>query len=133
MDISERENRRGNQEWTFQRKKTEGKIKNGHFRERNSMGKSRMDISERKNRWGNQEWTFQRKKTDGKIKNGHFRDTDIIGSTKHRTMTNRTEKHNTTLKTKMMSNTGFTKIFVIKVKLLLENGAMAKTMIGKQF
>jgi hypothetical protein len=124
MDISEKENRWGNQEWTFQRKKTDRE---------NQMGKSRMDISERENRWGNQEWTFQREKTDGEIKNGHFRNTDIIGSTKHRTMTNRTEKHNTSLKTKMMSNTGFTKIVVIKVKLLLENGAMAKTMIGKQF
>ena len=51
-----RENRRGNQEWTIQRKqkgqsrmdnteKTEGAIKNGQSRE---------------NRRGNQEWTIQR-------------------------------------------------------------------------
>jgi hypothetical protein len=55
--INVRENRRGNQEWTIQRKqkgqsrmdnpeKTEGAIKNGQSRE---------------NRRGNQEWTIQRK------------------------------------------------------------------------
>jgi putative flippase GtrA len=58
MNISETENRWGNQEWTFQREKTDGK--------------SRIDISEKENRWGNQEWTFQREKTDGEIKNGHL-------------------------------------------------------------
>jgi hypothetical protein len=47
-----------NQEWTFQREKTDGEMKNGHFRERKPMGKSRIDISEKENRWGNQEWTF---------------------------------------------------------------------------
>ena len=52
-----RENQRGNQEWTIQRKpkgqsrmdnseKTKGAIKNGQFRE---------------NQRGNQEWTIQRK------------------------------------------------------------------------
>jgi hypothetical protein len=49
MDISEKENRWGIQEWTFQREKTEGEVKNGHLRERKLMGKSRMDISEREN------------------------------------------------------------------------------------
>jgi hypothetical protein len=74
MDNSERENRWVNQEWTFQREKTDGEIKNGHFRERKPIGKSRMDISEKENRWENQEWTSQREKTDGEIKNGHFRE-----------------------------------------------------------
>jgi hypothetical protein len=45
----EKENRWGNQELTSQRKKTDGEIKNGHFRERKLMGKSRIEISEREN------------------------------------------------------------------------------------
>jgi hypothetical protein len=58
-----RENRRGNQEWTIQRKqmgqsrmdnpeKTEGAINNGQSRE---------------NRRGNQEWTIQRKQKEQSI------------------------------------------------------------------
>jgi hypothetical protein len=63
----------------LQRKKTDREIKNGHFRERKPMGKSRIDISEKENRWGNQEWTFQREKTDREIKNGHFRERKPMG------------------------------------------------------
>ena len=46
-------------------------------------------------------------KTEETIKNGQSRDTDNIGHTRHRTKTNKTQKHNT--ETKMMSNTGSTK------------------------
>jgi hypothetical protein len=55
MDNSERENRRGNQEWTIQIEKTEVAIKNGQFREGKPKGQSRMDNSERENRRDNQE------------------------------------------------------------------------------
>ena len=65
-----RENRRGNQEWTIQRK---------------PKRQSRMDNPEKTER-GNQEWTIQRKpkrqsrmdnpeKTEEAIKNGQSRDT----------------------------------------------------------
>jgi len=33
-------------------------------------------------------------KTEGSIKNGQSRDTDNIGHTRHRTKTNKTQKHN---------------------------------------
>jgi hypothetical protein len=45
-------------------------------------------------------------KTEGVIKNRQSRETGNIGYTRHRTKTNKNEKqHNTTQKTKKMSNT----------------------------
>jgi hypothetical protein len=107
-----RENRRGNQEWTIQRKqkgqsrmdnpeKTEGAIKNGQSRE---------------NRRGNQEWTIQRKqkgqsrmdnpeKTEGTIKNGQSRETCNIGHKTENEGEKTKKKHNT----EKMTNTDPTK------------------------
>jgi hypothetical protein len=85
MDKSERENRRGNQEWTIQkerkpkgqyiiddseREKNEGATKNEQLREREPKLQSIIDNLERENRRGNQEWTKQTKKTEVAIKNG---------------------------------------------------------------
>ena len=48
-------------------------------------------------------------KTEGAIKNGLSRDTGIVGYTRHKMKTNITQKHNTTQKTKKMSNIDPTK------------------------
>ena len=48
-------------------------------------------------------------KTEGAIKNGLSRDTGIVGYTRHKMKRNITQKHNTTQKTKKMSNIDPTK------------------------
>ena len=60
-----KENRRGNQEWTIQRK---------------SKGQSRMDNPE---------------KTEGAIKNGQSREIGKIGYTRHKMKTNKTKTNTT--------------------------------------